>query len=139
MNIQTLLNHLTTGGFTLEQFGDDGLKVLGPKLSPLKSAIREHKSTLRQLACIPLAELERRAEREAIQWADTLDADAALEDALIDWDSPEAHPPPCECGSLLVRYDVQGNRHCMKCDPGQSQRVAALAKQFRETARKRRG
>ena len=92
----------------------------------LKTAIREHKGTLRQLACLPDSEVK--AEREAIVWADTAAADEALEAALEDWENLPEPPNVCsQCGSSLFRWDIQGNRHCVQCDPGQSQRVRQLA------------
>ena len=138
MDIQTLLNSLTADGFQVTPHGTEGVAILGPteSLTPtLRTAIREHKGTLRQLACIPVSYVV--AEREAIIWADTFDADTAIEAALADWDSLSEPSHACDtCGSSLFRFDVQGNRHCIRCNPGQSQRVRELAECIRERADK---
>ncbi len=138
MDIQTLLNSLTMGGFELATEPGGSLAVLGPvdSLTPRqKQAIREHKQTLLSLAsphrppgCIPYEE----AEREAILWADTNDADNALEFALADWDELPEPDPACEqCGGILFRWDVAGRRHCVTCSPGQSKRIRELAEKLR--------
>jgi hypothetical protein len=127
MDIQTLLNSLITGGFHLAARDDDKLAILGPValLTPEQTiAIRTHKAELLVLAppqrppgCIPYEQ----AERKAIQWADTDDADGALELALADWDQLEPWPPPCDrCGGIVFRWDALGNCHCVACSPGRS-------------------
>ena len=49
----------------------------------------------------------------------------------------EALPPMSECpqcGGILWRWDSWGGRHCAACDPGQSDRLIALAELLRERA-----
>ena len=52
-------------------------------------------------------------------------------DAVPDWH--ELHDPGdgCPaCGSILFRWDLRGNRHCMLCDPGQSERVRSTIREL---------
>ena len=112
MDMQTLLNELNAGGFRIEP-RDDGLAVHGPveRLTPEhKQALRQHKEPLRQLACIPY---EQQAEREAIQFADTPAADAALARAIVEWDELTTPPPNCpQCGDMRTWWDAAGNPRC---------------------------
>lgn len=142
MDIQTLLNSLIAGGFHLAARDDDKLAIFGPvaSLTPEQTiAIRTHKAALLALAyrppgCIPYEQ----AERKAIQWADTEEAEEALEFALADWDLLEPWPPPCDrCSCNVFRWDALGNRHCVACSPGQSERVAKLAEQFSQQPKRK--
>ncbi len=139
MDIQTLLNSLTADGFQLAARDGDKLAILGPvaKLTPKqKASLGKHKSTLLGLlppagpaGCIPLE----KSERDAIRWADTPAADEALELALVDWDDLEPYPPACDiCGSIVFRWDAKGERHCIVCSPGQSERLAKLAAKLKK-------
>ncbi|HJN08476.1 MAG TPA: hypothetical protein QF564_07270 [Pirellulaceae bacterium] len=78
MDVQTLINSLSAGGFRVLAHGDEGVAITpAVGLSDgQRQAIREHKTTLRHLVCIPDA--YEHAEREAIQFADKPEADEAL-------------------------------------------------------------
>ena len=126
-----LLNTLVVEGFQLKSDGEN-LELTGPRqrlTSELRQAIRDNKTALVGL----LQPSYEAAEREAIRWADTPEADVALEEALADWDSLPIPPNACsKCGSSLFRWDIHRNRHCVACNPGQSERVRRLAESIRE-------
>lgn len=143
MDVQTLINSLNTGGFVVAPHGESGISV-----SPVeglsdeqRQAIREHKATLRLLACIPSGDDYGDAEREAIQFADASgsEADEALLTARFELQEIIEPPEPCECGSMVFRWDLDGERHCMVCDPSQAATLNQSAKllQLAESIRNR--
>jgi hypothetical protein len=98
-------------------------------------AIREHKATLRLLACIPSGDEYERGEREAIHFADSnsLDADAALLQARFELQEIIEPPTACDvCCSLVFRWDLDGERHCIACHPGQSAKLIRIAESIRQ-------
>jgi len=72
-------------------------------------------------------------EREAIQFADTPAADAALARAIVEWNELTTPPPNCpQCGEMPSWWDIHGTPRCRKCDPNKSERVRGLAKRCRD-------
>ena len=130
MEIQTLLNSLTTGGFVVSPHGESGISVSPAETlsDAQRQAIREHKTTLRLLACIP--DEYGKAEREAIQFADSDSVEADMALILARFELQEIIEPPeaCECGSLVFRWDLEGERYCMVCDPSQAASLKRSAK-----------
>lgn len=131
MDIQMLINSLTAGGFRVQPHGKEGVSIT-PAVglsNEQRSAIVEHKATLRLLACIPSSDDYERGEREAIQFADAggIEADMALIRARFELQELIETPAPCDvCGSLMFRWDLRGERHCISCDPGQSARLLRM-------------
>jgi len=134
MDVQTLINTLNVGGFQVLPHGAEGVAIT-PEVGlsdEQRRAIREHKATLRLLACIPDAYAH--AEREAIQFADsdTPEADEALLQARYELQEIIEPPEACQCGSLVFRWDLAGERHCIACHPGQSARIHRIAESIRK-------
>ncbi|MCA9183699.1 MAG: hypothetical protein KDA51_19695 [Planctomycetales bacterium] len=137
MDVQTLINSLNAGGFRVLAHGSEGVAITpSTGLSDeQRLAIREHKATLRLLACIPSGDDYEHAEREAIQFADAggIEADLALIRARFELQEIIEPPPACDaCGSLVFRWDLNGERHCIACEPGQSARLIRIAESIRK-------
>ena len=115
---------------------DGFVELTGPchRLTPeLREAIRDGKPALLGL----LGPNGEAVEREAINCSDDVDADEAVEAVLADWEGvPEPIDVCDKCGGQRFRWDIRGDRHCMRCEPGQSQRVMALAEKLRKRADK---
>jgi len=131
MDVQTLINSLNAGGFQVLPHGAEGVSITpAASLSDeQRHAIREHKATLRRLACIP--DGYERAEQEAIQFADSegTEADLALIRARFELQEIIEPPTACDdCGSLVFRWDLEGERYCMVCDPSQAASLKRSAK-----------
>jgi hypothetical protein len=137
MDVQSLINSLNAGGFQVLPHGGEGVSITPAAglNDEQRQAIREHKTTLRQLACIPSGEDYEHAEREAIQFADSdsAEADAALLRARFELQEIIEPPSACEaCGSLVFRWDLDGERHCIACHPGQSAKLIRIAESIRK-------
>jgi hypothetical protein len=134
MDVQSLLNTLNAGGFRVLAHGAEGVAITpAAGLSDeQRQAIREHKATLRLLACIPDA--YEHGEREAIQFSDSNspEADEALLRARFELQEIIEPPEACKCGSLVFRWDLEGERHCIACHPGQSARIIRIAESIRK-------
>jgi len=137
MDIQTLINSLNAGGFQVLPHGAEGVAIT-PAVGlsdQQREAVKEHKATLRLLACIPSADEYERGEREAIQFSDSAspEADEALMRARFELQETIEPPSACEkCGSLVFRWDLDGERHCIACHPGQSARIIRIAESIRK-------
>ena len=135
MDVQTLLNSLNAGGFRVLPHGDEGIAIT-PAVGlsdEQRQAVKEHKATLRLLVCSP--DTYEQVEREAIQFADsdTPEADEALLKARFELQEIIEPPSACgKCGSLVFRWDLEGERHCIACHPGQSARIIRIAESIRK-------
>lgn len=136
MDVQTLINSLNAGGFQVLLHGAEGVSITpAAGLSDeQRQSIREHKTSLRLLACSPSGDEYASGEREAIQFADSdsLEADLALIQARFELQEIIEPPTACDvCGSLVFRWDLAGERHCVACEPGQSARLIRIAECIR--------
>lgn len=136
MDVQTLLNTLGAAGFRVLPHGDEGVSITPATglNDEQRLAIREHKATLRLLASVPSDDDYERTEREAIQFADSdsPEADEALLQARFELQEIIEPPTACDaCGSLVFRWDLDGERRCIVCDPGQSARLNHIAESIR--------
>jgi hypothetical protein len=134
MDVLSLVNTLNAGGYRVLPHGAEGVAITPAEglSDEQRQAIRQHKATLRQLACIP--DDYELGEREAIQFADSNGpaADEALLRARFELQEIIEPPTACEkCGSLIFRWDLDGDRHCIACQPGQSAKLLRIAESIR--------
>lgn len=131
MSAAQLMTDLARLGIRIEAHGDRLRYSPRSAVTPvLADRMKAHKGEL-------LAILSPDAERSAIQWCETAprhEVQAALENALIEWDAIVAEsdgppadlqsievtdpPDPCpKCGTLELWQSLVGNWRCLRCDP----------------------